>query len=248
MVGKRLGRNRWSPSNPKTGEGSVAFTISVVLAALFLRLLGLTEEFSVSVFHMPRPLACGVSLSARSSSTLLMAVILGFQVQWCCRTFLAAGGILHAERQSNITCVPLEHGRAGSSVGIIKGRPAGDFKLQGMTSVVPEGQWRRGDLLRVCGLVTGVGILNRTSIRCSPHSPRPLFFPSFATCTPRSGSRRRALCFPCPLDCRNSSSCRLVRDQSLPSSTTPNERPRRREGPTAGKVSTTDADDPANPC
>jgi len=106
----------------------------------------------------------------------------------------------------------------------------------------------RGDLLRVCGLVTGVGILNRTSIRRSPHSPRPLFFPSFAACIPRPGSRRRTLCFPCPLDCRNPSSCRLVRDQSLPPSTTPNERPRRRKGPTAGKVSTTDADDPANPC
>ena len=141
MVGKRLGRNRWSPSNPKTGEGSIAFTISVVLSALFLRLLGLTEEFSVSVFHTPGLLACGVPWSARSSSTLLMAVILGFQVQWCRRTFLAAGGILRAKRQSSITCISMEHGRAGCSVGILKGRPVGDFKLQGMTSVVPEGQW-----------------------------------------------------------------------------------------------------------
>jgi len=47
VVGKRLGRNRWSPSNPKTGEGSIAFTLSVALSALFLRLLGLTEEFSI---------------------------------------------------------------------------------------------------------------------------------------------------------------------------------------------------------
>ncbi|KAF9648803.1 hypothetical protein BDM02DRAFT_3095826, partial [Thelephora ganbajun] len=47
VVGKRLGRNRWSPSNQKTGEGSIAFTLSVTLSALFLRLLGLVEEFPV---------------------------------------------------------------------------------------------------------------------------------------------------------------------------------------------------------
>lgn len=172
MVGKRLGRNRWSPSNPKTGEGSIAFTISVVLAALFLRLLGLTEEFSVSVFRTPRLLACGVPRSARSSSTLLMAVILGFQVQWCRRTFLAAGGILRAERQSSITCVSLEHGCAGCSVGIIKGRPAGDFKLQGMTSV-PEGQWM-GEGRFVACLWFG----NRS--RNSESDVHPLF-PSFSS-------------------------------------------------------------------
>jgi len=47
VLGKRLGRNRWSPSNPKTGEGSIAFSLSVILSALFLRSLGLTEGFTV---------------------------------------------------------------------------------------------------------------------------------------------------------------------------------------------------------
>ena len=55
MVGKRLGRNRWSPSNQKTGEGTITFILSVTLSALLLRLLGLTEEFSVSDFCGSRP-------------------------------------------------------------------------------------------------------------------------------------------------------------------------------------------------
>ena len=133
VVGKRLGRNRWSPSNQKTGEGSIAFTLSVALSALFLRLLGLTEEFSVSVFTMSpvfrsrAPACCGAQFS-RSSSTLLMAMILGFQVHRRRRTLLAAGGIFCAERQFDITRVPLERGSVGCSVGIFCG--VGDLKLQ----------------------------------------------------------------------------------------------------------------------
>lgn len=58
VVGKRLGRNRWSPSNQKTGEGTITFIFSVTLSALILRFLGLTEEFSVFRY------ACVVALSS----------------------------------------------------------------------------------------------------------------------------------------------------------------------------------------
>lgn len=49
IVGKRIGRHKWSASSSKTIEGSVAFAVSVIACAWILRVLGLTERFSVSV-------------------------------------------------------------------------------------------------------------------------------------------------------------------------------------------------------
>ncbi|KIJ14276.1 hypothetical protein PAXINDRAFT_135282 [Paxillus involutus ATCC 200175] len=46
IVGKRIGRHRWSTSSSKTVEGSAAFVVSLVMCAWVLRLLGLTEDFS----------------------------------------------------------------------------------------------------------------------------------------------------------------------------------------------------------
>ncbi|KAJ4480082.1 hypothetical protein J3R30DRAFT_3288561 [Lentinula aciculospora] len=46
IIGKRVGKHRWSPTTNKTLEGSFAFTLSVVISAWLLRLLGLTESFS----------------------------------------------------------------------------------------------------------------------------------------------------------------------------------------------------------
>lgn len=46
-MGKKLGKHRWSPTTSKTVEGSAAFTLSVVGFAWMLRVLGLTEDFSV---------------------------------------------------------------------------------------------------------------------------------------------------------------------------------------------------------
>ena len=94
MIGKRLGRNKWSPSNQKTGEGTIAFAVSVTLSALILRSVGLTEEFSVSGFPSLVPNPCLL----RFDSTLLMETIIGSQVHLRGRTFLAAGGILRAKR------------------------------------------------------------------------------------------------------------------------------------------------------
>lgn len=52
IVGKRFGHYRWSPVNPKTAEGSVAFTLSVVAFAFVLRLCGLAEGFSVARYTL----------------------------------------------------------------------------------------------------------------------------------------------------------------------------------------------------
>ncbi|KAH7925472.1 hypothetical protein BV22DRAFT_1046735 [Leucogyrophana mollusca] len=46
IVGKRIGKHRWSPSTSKTLEGSAAFVVSIVTCAWLLRLAGLTEGFS----------------------------------------------------------------------------------------------------------------------------------------------------------------------------------------------------------
>ncbi|KAH7873464.1 hypothetical protein F5879DRAFT_809358 [Lentinula edodes] len=46
IIGKRIGVHRWSPTTTKTLEGSFAFTLSVVISAWILRLLGVTESFS----------------------------------------------------------------------------------------------------------------------------------------------------------------------------------------------------------
>ncbi|EGO24662.1 Fph type histidine kinase [Serpula lacrymans var. lacrymans S7.9] len=47
IVGKRIGKHRWSPSTSKTLEGSAAFTLSIVACVWILRICGLTEDFSI---------------------------------------------------------------------------------------------------------------------------------------------------------------------------------------------------------
>ncbi|THH19816.1 hypothetical protein EW146_g1411, partial [Bondarzewia mesenterica] len=47
IVGKRLGRHKWSMTTSKTVEGSAAFTLSVVAFGWLLRLCGLTGDFSL---------------------------------------------------------------------------------------------------------------------------------------------------------------------------------------------------------
>ncbi|KAF8656850.1 hypothetical protein AX16_002397 [Volvariella volvacea WC 439] len=46
VVGKRMGVHRWMSSTAKTVEGSIAFTLSIVLSAWLLRLVGFAEAFS----------------------------------------------------------------------------------------------------------------------------------------------------------------------------------------------------------
>ncbi|KAF7972519.1 hypothetical protein HWV62_17806 [Athelia sp. TMB] len=47
IVGKRLGKHRWSATTTKTIEGSIAFSASVVAFAWALRLCGVVEPFSI---------------------------------------------------------------------------------------------------------------------------------------------------------------------------------------------------------
>ncbi|KAL5525875.1 hypothetical protein ACEPAG_7213 [Sanghuangporus baumii] len=45
VIGRRVGRTRWSATSLKTVEGSTAFVVSVVMCAWLLRLCGLVEPF-----------------------------------------------------------------------------------------------------------------------------------------------------------------------------------------------------------
>ena len=47
IVGKRIGRHRWSAGSSKTIEGSIAFAASVIVCAWVLRVFGVTGRFSV---------------------------------------------------------------------------------------------------------------------------------------------------------------------------------------------------------
>jgi len=48
IVGKRIGRCKWSASSSKTIEGSIGFVVSVVGSAWVLRLFGVVEGFSTA--------------------------------------------------------------------------------------------------------------------------------------------------------------------------------------------------------
>ena len=56
IVGKRLGVHRWSATTTKTLEGSLAFVVSILMAAFFLRLAGFLEAFSVCLARFKAPL------------------------------------------------------------------------------------------------------------------------------------------------------------------------------------------------
>ncbi|KAJ7746618.1 hypothetical protein B0H16DRAFT_1852737 [Mycena metata] len=57
IVGKRHGRHAWSPTTPKTLEGTAAFVGSVVASAWALRLSGLAEPFSTPLYVLVVALA-----------------------------------------------------------------------------------------------------------------------------------------------------------------------------------------------
>lgn len=52
VVGKRIGVHRWSPTTSKTSEGTLAFVVSIVFCAWFLRLVGYAEPFSVCLISL----------------------------------------------------------------------------------------------------------------------------------------------------------------------------------------------------
>ncbi|XP_006459296.1 Tco6 SGD histidine kinase sensor protein [Agaricus bisporus var. bisporus H97] len=58
IVGKRIGKHRWSHTTSKTLEGTLAFVASVILSAWLLRLLGFAEPFSTTRYLL------GVAISA----------------------------------------------------------------------------------------------------------------------------------------------------------------------------------------
>ncbi|KAG0708202.1 hypothetical protein DFH29DRAFT_893584 [Suillus ampliporus] len=75
IIGKRIGRHRWSSTSSKTLEGSAAFVLSLVGSAWLLRLCGLTEEFSTLRYTIVVTLSCALeALSDQNDNLTLRSV------------------------------------------------------------------------------------------------------------------------------------------------------------------------------
>jgi CDP-diglyceride synthetase len=96
VIGKRFGRHQWTVGSPKTFEGSFAFATSVVAGALFLRLLGLTEPFSVSDMSLAVDLA-----------NFEVNVALGTEIHICSHSQFNLRGIIITKRQPHIAIISL---------------------------------------------------------------------------------------------------------------------------------------------
>ncbi|KAJ8072843.1 dolichol kinase [Marasmius tenuissimus] len=86
VVGKRIGIHRWSPTSAKSLEGSLAFTLSIVLSAWILYLFGMVESFST--LRYVGVIGCSSLLEALSDQndnltlplfTWSLAVLVGIQ-------------------------------------------------------------------------------------------------------------------------------------------------------------------------
>jgi len=77
IVGRRFGIHRWSPTSSKTIEGSLAFVVSVFVAAMLLRVVGQVEAFSVSgVLVVTRTMVDKWTQHARYLLALVMSGLL----------------------------------------------------------------------------------------------------------------------------------------------------------------------------
>ncbi|KAG2058490.1 hypothetical protein BDR06DRAFT_980357 [Suillus hirtellus] len=72
IIGKRVGRHRWSSSSSKTLEGSAAFVMSLVGCAWLLRLCGLTEEFSTLRYSIVVSLSCALEALSDQNDNLTL--------------------------------------------------------------------------------------------------------------------------------------------------------------------------------
>lgn len=72
IIGKRVGRHRWSSTSSKTLEGSAAFVLSLVGCAWLLRLFGLTEEFSTLRYSIVVTLSCALEALSDQNDNLTL--------------------------------------------------------------------------------------------------------------------------------------------------------------------------------
>ncbi|KAI0032526.1 hypothetical protein K488DRAFT_49742 [Vararia minispora EC-137] len=74
IVGKRIGRTRWSATTSKTVEGSVAFLGTVVACAVGLRLCGLVDAFSVGRYGLGVGLGCVLEAVSSQNDNVVLPV------------------------------------------------------------------------------------------------------------------------------------------------------------------------------
>jgi dolichol kinase len=76
IVGKRVGRHRWSATTAKSLEGSAAFVLSVVACAWVLRACGLTEPFSIIRFTVIAVLTAAVEAMSVQNDNLTIPLFM----------------------------------------------------------------------------------------------------------------------------------------------------------------------------
>ncbi|PVG04314.1 hypothetical protein CPB86DRAFT_747729 [Serendipita vermifera] len=76
IVGRRIGRLRWTEGNPKTVEGSFAFFASVVVCTLLLRSLGIVEPFSVARYIVVVGMGCALEAVSNQNDNLTIPLYL----------------------------------------------------------------------------------------------------------------------------------------------------------------------------
>lgn len=74
IVGRRLGSTRWSPASGKTAEGSAGFTLSVVVTAGVLWLVGAVEAFDAAAFTITTALSTLLEAFSAQNDNLILPV------------------------------------------------------------------------------------------------------------------------------------------------------------------------------
>ncbi|GHJ88536.1 hypothetical protein NliqN6_4938 [Naganishia liquefaciens] len=74
IVGKRIGRMRWSSSSGKTVEGTIAFVVSVVFTACALMLTGCVGEFSIPLFTVMTTLVAMMEALSEQNDNLTLPI------------------------------------------------------------------------------------------------------------------------------------------------------------------------------
>ncbi|KAF8920229.1 hypothetical protein CPB85DRAFT_1429038 [Mucidula mucida] len=76
IVGKRVGIHRWSPTTPKTLEGSFAFALSIVASAWLLRLCGMVDPFSTQRYLVVVSIAAALEAFSDQNDNLTLPLYL----------------------------------------------------------------------------------------------------------------------------------------------------------------------------
>lgn len=83
IVGRKMGRTRWTEGNPKTVEGSIAFLVTVLLANLVLRMFGAVEPFSIARYTCVLAIGCLLEAVSNQNDNLTIPLFIWSMTVFC---------------------------------------------------------------------------------------------------------------------------------------------------------------------